>query len=332
MKIGLFLVFFHLNAVVLSSDLMAIEETSLILKESVLTLGDQNITEAIANFDNLLVEFYSPRCGHCQHFASDYEKIAKMLQEEGSTIKLAKVDDTTEKNTSIKYKIIEYPTIKLFHRGKISDYKGLKKTEDIINWLKYKTEPSISEAIAYSDLSLELETHNNLVLLVGIKDLEVLETIKALSKIYAGDVRFLYTTSKDLIKELNVDHETQALMFRSLSGEKLSLNTTLNTTNLKSFIDQNIYSSVTVLNNVLIKNMLEEDKTIMVLFAQKDNNDEGALASLKTAISNFSKPLVASVCYLEQDKENLCNLLFNEIGLFKSEIPSVKVFIIFFKT
>ena len=51
--------------------------------------------------------------------------MASILKEEGSEVKLAKVDCTEEKKLFERFDIKKFPTIKLFKRGISVNYKGI---------------------------------------------------------------------------------------------------------------------------------------------------------------------------------------------------------------
>ena len=95
-----------------------------------------------------MVEFHAPWCSDCQAFAPEYAKAAKILANEGSPIKLAKVDCTTEISLAKKYGIKGYPTLKFFKRDPTSSspiivtYTGAHNAEAILSVVEnYKPEP-----------------------------------------------------------------------------------------------------------------------------------------------------------------------------------------------
>ncbi|KAF9193206.1 protein disulfide-isomerase precursor [Haplosporangium sp. Z 767] len=94
--------------------------------------ADQNI---------VLVDFYAPWCGHCQNLEPEYEVAATQLKEDG--IPLAKVDCTVEMDLCKEYEVTGYPTLKVFQKGVPKDYKGARKSEGIVKYLKKHAAPPV---------------------------------------------------------------------------------------------------------------------------------------------------------------------------------------------
>ncbi len=90
----------------------------------VVSLEKSTFDDFVNNNDISLVEFYSPHCGHCIKLKPIYEKAAKILAAYASPIPLAKVDVSTEKDLSEKYKITGYPSLRIFRRGRDYETKG----------------------------------------------------------------------------------------------------------------------------------------------------------------------------------------------------------------
>jgi len=121
-------------------------------EKGVLVLTDKNFDQAIKENEYVLVEFYAPWCGHCQSLEPEYAQAAQDLAEQGSPIKLAKVDATAEKETGTKFDIEGFPTLKFFKNGEASEYNGPREAKGIVSWLLKKTGPACTEITKEGEL------------------------------------------------------------------------------------------------------------------------------------------------------------------------------------
>ena len=76
------------------------------------------------------------RCGHCKKIAPELEKAAKVLQALDKPILIGKVDATKEADLAKDYEVQGYPTMKVFRKGKPSEYKGPRNEPGWYNFLE----------------------------------------------------------------------------------------------------------------------------------------------------------------------------------------------------
>lgn len=111
--------------------------------EGVLVLTDDNFDEELAKYENILVEFYAPWCGHCKALAPEYAGAAQELakSDEGPKIMLSKVDATNEKKLAEKFGIKGFPTMYFFKNGEKLEYTGGRTKDTIIQWVTKRAGP-----------------------------------------------------------------------------------------------------------------------------------------------------------------------------------------------
>lgn len=61
---------------------------------NVLELEKNDFPSVLEEFPHMMIEFYTPWCGHCKTFAPIYDKAATLLARRKSPVKMAKVDST----------------------------------------------------------------------------------------------------------------------------------------------------------------------------------------------------------------------------------------------
>jgi len=72
------------------------------------------------------VEFYAPWCRHCQDLAPIWEELAESLK---GQVNVAKVDVTENSDLAKQFGIGGYPTLIMFHDGKMYKYAGARTLE-----------------------------------------------------------------------------------------------------------------------------------------------------------------------------------------------------------
>ncbi|XP_063704106.1 protein disulfide-isomerase A5 [Culicoides brevitarsis] len=106
--------------------------------EKVLLLSEKSFDDELQKYDQVLVMFYAPWCGHCSKMKPAYVEAAVMLENEKLfNSKIAAVDCTVHKKLSERFEIRGFPTLKLFSKGQLkAEYDGKRTAEAIVEYMK----------------------------------------------------------------------------------------------------------------------------------------------------------------------------------------------------
>ena len=123
--------------------------------DDVLVLGGDNFEDLALSKDLIAVEFYAPWCGHCKQLEPEWRAAASKLKARDPPIYLGKVDATAAGNRKIAstFGVQGYPTIKLFRKGNVGDYKGPRKAAGIVEYLQEQSLPATVEIKAKEDMA-----------------------------------------------------------------------------------------------------------------------------------------------------------------------------------
>ncbi|KAI8803172.1 thioredoxin-like domain-containing protein [Cladochytrium replicatum] len=106
-------------------------------KSDVVSLTKDTFSKFVEDEKLSLIEFFAPWCA----LAPEYEVAATELKDK---IPIAKVDCTVETEVCEQLEVRGYPTLKVFRDGKPSDYKGARKADSIVSYMKKQALPAVS--------------------------------------------------------------------------------------------------------------------------------------------------------------------------------------------
>jgi len=93
-------------------------ENEKVKKSDVVVLKEDNWSvELLEKEEAALVLFYAPWCGHCKNLYPAFSKAATKIIEKNLTVKLAKIDATTNANLAKEFNVEGYPSLKWFPLG-----------------------------------------------------------------------------------------------------------------------------------------------------------------------------------------------------------------------
>ncbi|ETP52507.1 protein disulfide-isomerase domain [Phytophthora nicotianae P10297] len=127
--------------------------------------------------DPWLIKFYAPWCGHCKRLAPTWNKLSRILKENGSNVRVAKVDCTVHRRVCSRFGVNGYPSLFYINDGQVYRYKGGRSLPAFLDfvesgWKKAESTGPIPEEGFFSkivDITIEWATeHTVLAVLAGI--------------------------------------------------------------------------------------------------------------------------------------------------------------------
>jgi len=305
-------------------SLAALASSDVAEEEGVLVLTTDNFDATIAAHEFILVEFYAPWCGHCKALAPEYAKAAQQLKEEGSDVKLAKVDATVESALGEKFSIRGYPTLKFFKNGKASEYGGGRKADDIVSWLNKKTGPAAKALNTALELKAFIDAAE--VAVVGFFE----DPTKDEMSIYlqaAADIEGIsigLVSSAEVAASQNVEGDAVVLFKKFDEGRNVLTTEGLTVEAVKKHVAENSLPLVIEFTQETAQKIFGGDiKNHLLLFVDKASAD---FEKVKGEFATAAKAHKGSVLFIFiniADEENERILEF--FGLTKADCPTIRL-------
>ncbi|PVD32417.1 hypothetical protein C0Q70_07851 [Pomacea canaliculata] len=95
------------------------------------------------------VMFFAPWCGHCKRLAPTWNELAKIYNNEESSVTIAKVDCTIETALCSDQDVTGYPTLKFYHKS-LDDfvrYKGNRDLDSLQKFVEEQVDRTVKDTI-----------------------------------------------------------------------------------------------------------------------------------------------------------------------------------------
>eukprot|EP00941_MAST-03F_sp_MAST-3F-sp1_P003844 g3844.t1 len=99
-------------------------------------LTDESFVAQVGTSDHdWFVKFYAPWCGHCKALAPTWEQLSDSVPD---SVKVAKVDATSEVTLSDRFEIKGFPILMYFTEGKQCSYTGNRDLNSLKTWIEQR--------------------------------------------------------------------------------------------------------------------------------------------------------------------------------------------------
>ena len=286
------------------------------LEKDVIILTDSTFDKAVEKYENLLVLFYAPWCGHCKKFHPEYEKAATTLRKEN--LYLAKVDATVEKKLAEKFEIQGFPTVKLFIKGQPIEYTGGRKESEVVNWMRKKTGPATKSLKTVEEVE-KFQKDNDVVLVYfGDNKADIEEFTKVARK--NEDFPFAVVEAQDVIKKFS--KAGTVVLFKNFDEKKREL-TEVKEKAIDEFIDKYSSPKVMKFDEKAAQIIFGKSLPAIMLYASEKSDKWSEYQKLMTSVSEKLGGKLKVV--LTDIKEGMAARLAEYIGIKESELPSVRI-------
>ena len=203
-----------------------------------------------------------------------YSDLARKYNQEGSQVKIAKVDATVHKEFSGQHKIQGFPTLKLFINGNPVDYQGERTVDAMSAFIDKKSTFKVNYIESPEEVDAFATKKLSILFIVPKEDLENQKIFTSICANYET-VDCAFTPSKTNTK-IELQNNLGVIMYRSFDDGVKALDLTggVNPEAIKQFIDAHRYPIVCEFDQEAANRIFGEQKESVFFFDDDFNSDD----------------------------------------------------------
>ena len=287
-------------------------------EKDVIVLTDSSFDKAINKYEFLMVFFYAPWCIRCNKFHPEYEKAASILKSEN--LFLAKVDATVEKKLDKKFEITGFPVLKLFIKGKPIEYNGERNHEDLVKWIRRKTNgPAIEELNYEEDIDIFKQGEDVVIIYFGNDKKDIEEYIKVARK--DDDIPFGIIKNDELIKKY-ANNSKKIILYKTFDEQKRELNI-IKEKEIEEFINKYSTAKLMSMDKKAVNFIFEKKIPALILYADEKSRK---WEQYKDLMLNISEKINYKLKVIMTDiKEGLGAKNAELMNVKEKELPTLRI-------
>jgi protein disulfide-isomerase A1 len=178
----------------------------------VVELTDSTLKNFLNQNENVLLEFYTEGCPHCEEFAPVYNDIAKHIKSNGLNVQVAKIDGNKFEELTNEYGVQGFPTVYFINTNKniTSEYSGERTVEAVSRYLENKLNRKVLGINDSSHLTQLQNEKKVFIVFCGTNDTYP-EAFSQFDLVLAqhDDLEFYFSNNADVLNTLGCNSQSK---------------------------------------------------------------------------------------------------------------------------
>ncbi|KRZ92900.1 Protein disulfide-isomerase, partial [Trichinella sp. T8] len=208
MKFSSFIIIFTFAQLYKTSS-ASVDKSEITERDNILVATDANFDKIINTYDFVLTAFTMDRCGQCEPIHEAFVKLARILKERSSPIRVAEANITEEEELTGKHIKRIIPTLKFYKKRHEFMVYDVEKTNPwkLLEWVENKAAPAAFEIFTVLQANSHVD-ENEIAPFAFFKDENAneLAVFKEVADTF-DNVKFAYTFNPDVYKAYKIQKD-----------------------------------------------------------------------------------------------------------------------------